>query len=96
MTGLSIGETGVAKKETEAPPLDFHFLPGLRASRDRNQKLEREGAPRERESLVMDRQRLDGHAAYRHPPLPASTSTCDIESVIPEPSQRADPKWPAR
>jgi hypothetical protein len=55
MMGLSIGETGVAKKEAEAPPLGFHFLPGLRASRDRNQKLARQGAPRERESSVMER-----------------------------------------
>src|ERR1700676_3624012 len=32
---LGFGETGVANKETEAPPLSFHVLPGLRASRGR-------------------------------------------------------------
>jgi hypothetical protein len=29
---IGIGETGVAKRNSEAPPLEFLFRPGLRAS----------------------------------------------------------------
>ena len=43
-----LGETGVANKETEAPPLSFHILPGLRASRGR--VLQRSGEEARREN----------------------------------------------
>jgi hypothetical protein len=45
---LGFGETGVANKETEAPPLSFHILPGLRASRGRI--LQRSGEEARREN----------------------------------------------
>jgi len=45
---LGFGETGVANKETEAPPLSFHLLPGLRASRGR--VLQRSGEEARREN----------------------------------------------
>ena len=45
---LGFGETGVANKETEAPPLSFHVLPGLRASRGR--VLQRSGEEARREN----------------------------------------------
>jgi hypothetical protein len=45
---LGFGETGVANKETEAPPLSFHILPGLRASRGR--VLQRSGEEARREN----------------------------------------------
>jgi hypothetical protein len=45
---LGFGETGVANKETEAPPLSFHVLPGLRASRGR--VLQRSGEETRREN----------------------------------------------
>src|SRR5580692_10067901 len=46
-SGLRNGETGVANKETEAPPLSFHLLPGFRASRGRVLQHSGEGARRE-------------------------------------------------
>jgi hypothetical protein len=45
---FGFGETGVANKETEAPPLSFHVLPGLRASRGR--VLQRSGEEARREN----------------------------------------------
>src|SRR3984957_20134015 len=47
-SGLRNGETGVANKETEAPPLSFRFLPGLRASLGR--VLQRSGEEARREN----------------------------------------------
>jgi hypothetical protein len=45
---LGFGETGVANRETEAPPLSFHIHPGLRASRGR--VLQRSGEEARREN----------------------------------------------
>ena len=44
---LGFGETGVANKETEAPPLSFHVHPRFRASRGR--VLQRSGEEARRE-----------------------------------------------
>jgi hypothetical protein len=49
---LGFGETGVANKETEAPPLSFHILPGLRASRGRVLQRSGEEARRENDACL--------------------------------------------
>ena len=49
---LGFGETGVANKETEAPPLSFHIFPGLRASRGRVLQRLGEEARRENDACL--------------------------------------------
>jgi hypothetical protein len=83
MTGLSIGETGVANKEKQRHhPSVLISSPAFALYVTVNRSLGRKGALRERENSVRDRQRLDGQLWLPHPPLPASAPTCDIESVI--------------
>jgi hypothetical protein len=64
---LGFGETGVANKETEAPPLSFHILPGLRASRGRVLQRSGEEARRENDACCPVRRRSKAlHVPPRH------------------------------